>query len=586
MLDADVLIIGSGAAGMLAALESSQTAKVVMISKGSFGRDGATISAQADIAVDSKSCSKLLGLTRGDESDSADFFAADMLQEGSDLGDAELIDIHTHSIPKEIKKLVKLGLKLRGLEHNPGHRYPRSVYISAVELCNILRKEISHRQVFTFQYTVACDLVIRDGQVLGVIALDMLTRSLMEFRAKVTVLCTGGGMRLYPYSTAPCGLTGDGLAMAYRAGAEMSDMEFPMFLPYSLLLPRLLQGATFTHELAMLTGAHALNKRGERYLEKWDSIHMERTTRDINAVAAGMEIITGNGSPNGGTWLSLAHLPRNLINNIVSSLPEGLNNWRDGGFDLKKLLPNLSYDALETIPAAHFWNGGIVIDKDCKTSVPGLLAAGEGTAGLHGANRISGNGLAHAIVWGVRAGRTAAKIALKQRYVLSKGDGDNIAQISENVLKPLHKKSGCSPIELAKIIRTKAWQSISLVRNGHDINSFLVDLRGLYIEAEEQCIRSNTSVWNAELLVALQNVNMLDIAKVTATSAYLREESRGAHYRTDYPQTDGKWVQNVVIQKKSEKDFFSICRAKNSVAAKGNSITRTYGDKKYYENSD
>lgn len=544
--DVDVLVIGSGAAGMLAAIEASSLCRVALACKGAYGRDGATITAQADIAVDGGSCREKLGLREGDPFDSPENFAKDMLREGEYLGDPKLIAIQTESIPNEVERLRDAGLRLRGLVKNPGHSSARGVWISAVELCAILRKKLSQTSTKIFQHAVACELLTKGGEVAGALLWDMVAGGLFVVRARATILCAGGGARLYPYSTAPRGLTGDGLAMAYRAGARLRDMEFPMFLPYTLLAPKMLECVTFSHDLAALTDARALNRAGERYIAGWDPLRMERTTRDINSAAAGVEIQSGRGSPGGGVWLSLAHLPRNLIDEMGNWLPEGLSGWRYGGFNLKEHLPDLSKDALETIPASHFWNGGIVIDENGSTNVPALYAAGEGTGGLHGANRISGNGLGQAVVWGARVGRFAGKRAAA-RGAQPEVDEERVKDAIDLLMKPLKATGGLSPAMLAREIRAAAWEGIGLVRDEARMGSFTEKLGGLRGILAGQSARSGGLLWNRDLLVSIQNRNMLDVAACVVTAARRRTESRGAHYRSDFPYTENRWQCSIGI---------------------------------------
>lgn len=576
----DVLIIGSGAAGMLAAIEASPDCGVTLVCKGPFGRDGATIAAQADIAVDGRTCRALLGLD-ADDSDSPELLASDMLIEGGYLGDEELIAIQSESVGREVSALVERGLVLRGLVHNPGHSKPRSVWISARELASILRRDVTKAGVAVREYTMACELILDEGEVLGALLLDRVSCELYAVLARVTVIAAGGGMQLYPYSTAPSGLTGDGLAMALRAGAELSDMEFPMFLPYTLIEPKILRGVTFTHDLAMLTEAHALNRSGERFMKRWDPVRMERSTRDVNAAAAGLEIAEGRGSRAGGIWLSLTHLPANLIEEMGDWLPEGLSGWKYGGFDLKALLPDLSREALQTAPASHFWNGGIVVDAGCRTRVANLFAAGEGIAGLNGANRISGNGLAQAVVWGARAGRFAAAHTSRSGPVRDIGDG-RIEEVAAPFREASARRDGCSPIELTGRIRSEAWRGIGLVRDEKGLRAFMDfidEIRGLL---HTQAAFQEVWGWNEKLVASIENRNLADVASATATAALVRCESRGSHYRKDFPDTDEAWNVNVSLRIEGGRMASEAKAARNSHARVHRAGRHGYGDKRRY----
>jgi len=548
VIETEVLIIGSGGAGLQAAISARDAgADVIVLSKGEFGLDGATVAAEADMAIDSASCLKEFDLP-GDASDSPDAFLKDMVIEGEYLNDQDLVRRHVEDAPVRLRDLISWGVVPRDLVKTPGHSYPRGVWIPGYKLANILRRQVVKRQIPIREHTWVTRLVKKDGVVQGALAIDALSGSQIFYKALAVILCTGGAARMYPYATSSVFLTGDGMAMAYDAGAKLVDMEFPMFLPYTMLSPLAGRGIPFTHDVTNYLNAWALNREGFRYMIQWDPLRMERTTRDVNAVAAGMEILEGRASPSGGTWLSLAHLPANLIEHAGEWFPEALRGWKYGRIDLRTMLPDLSKDAVETIPAAHFFNGGIWIDEDGWTGVPGLFAAGEGTAGIHGANRISGNAITQIFVWGARAGKGAAKWVNEATAVhLDMNLIEGLAQLDRSFIE---RDDGITPSDLRKSLHETAWRNVGLVRSEEGLKKAVKEIAELVSLASKQRTSDKRRIFNNEWRKAIENCNMAQILLLVAQAALMRKESRGAHYRLDHPRTDDRsWLVRMAFRK-------------------------------------
>jgi len=583
-IDTDVLVVGSGGAGIRAAVEASFSCSVTVMSKGFSGFDGATVTAQADVAVDSAFCRDRLGLD-GDAGDSADKFAEDMLREGEFLADEVLVATHVEHAGNEVLRLRENGVNVLGLVQNPGHSFPRGVWMSGVEICRSLKKEmLSIPAIRVLDCTALIDILTEGGEAVGAVGFDLLNGESVYVSSKAVVLCCGGAMGLYPFITAPDGLTGDGMAAAFRVGAELVDMEFPMFLPYSVLKPDIISGVTFTHDLAMTLDVRALNREGRRYMEQWDPKRLEHATRDINAAAAGYEIFSGRGSKNGGVYLSLTHLPQNIIEYSSEWFPKTIANWRCGGFDLKKYLPNVTKDAIETIPACHFWNGGIKIDASGATSVPGLFAGGEGTGSLHGANRISGNGIAQALVWGAIAGKSASAWAVRKSrsYVPASQKMEDTAKEKTSFI---FGNGLGNPIEINRELKNKSWGKIGLVRTEESLTSFMTDLREIEEKIGTQGIRERFVKGNRDCLLLIQNRNLINIALMVCVAAQKRKESRGAHFRCDYKETDDRlWLKNTVISLKNDTLSVVTVPVNNSRSRSGSLIKRRYGEKEIPDN--
>jgi succinate dehydrogenase/fumarate reductase flavoprotein subunit len=546
VIETDILIIGSEGAGARAAIEAASLgASVVVTTKGIVGKSGATVTADADIDVDSRSCCELFGLP-GDPEDSPEKFMEDMIVEGAYLGDQNLIEIHCKEAPLRTKELVDWGARIDYLTKAPGHRYPRGIWIPGAEFARVLTREIAKRDIRLLEHLMVTDLLTKDNRVVGALGLDIQHGKIIVFKAKAVILCTGGAMRIYPHTTAPDELTGDGLAMAYRAGAELAEMEFPMFLPYCLITPSAVDGVDFSYNLSAYLESYALNRLGERYMARWDPIRMERTTRDVNSIAAGVEILEGRGSPNGGIYLSLKHLPNNLIEYTAEWLPEGINHWKYGNFHMKDFIPNLQENAMEVAPAAHFWNGGVRINEHCETNVPGLFAAGEGSASIHGSNRVSGNALTMTQVWGPRAGKYAALYA--NSIAREEINLDQVASLSQKLLAGFERKEGTDSIELRKRIRNLAFTKVGVVRNRSGLDDAITEIPKLKEDAGIPSLKCKTRVFNLEWVEAIQNQNMITVLEMVARASLMRTESRGALYRTDFPDVNNiDWTKHIII---------------------------------------
>lgn len=535
-LACDVLVIGAEGAGARAALEAArQGASVIAMTKGKSGRSGATLTAGGEISIDSRSATTVLGLD-GDLDDSPETFALDMLRAGEFLNDQRLVQVHASEAPYRIKELVEWGAKLEDLVQGPGHAYKRGVWITGLKLARLLSRRMKLAKIPVLEERMALEILTDPDGVTGVLALDIRRGRLELVRCKALVLATGGGMRIFPLVTAPEELTGDGMAMALRCGARLQDMEFPMFLPYTFLTPSALSGNVFPYEVSALMNAHALNRFGERYLQRWDPHNMEHTTRDVNSVAAAVEVLEGRGSLHGGTYLSLSHLPPNLVDFSSEWLPPNRRNWMADGFNLKDFFETPGQEAWEVAPACHFWNGGVHINDRCETGLPGLYAAGEGTAGIHGANRLSGNGLTMTQVWGQRAGKFAGEGAAETK--LRPPERDQLQLAVEKFDHLCLPGSGPNPLELRRQIRRTAGELVGIVRSGERLKQAQVEIDRLRSELPHQSARSPQPESNFEWVEALQNENQLDVLEAIVLSSLGRHESRGALYRQDFPEAD------------------------------------------------
>lgn len=548
-LRCDVLVIGTEGTGARAAIEAAeQGADVLAVTKGQVARSGATLTADGEIDVDSRSIREVFGLD-GSPDDSPEQFARDMIIEGDYLADQRLVAIHTEEAPARVKELLDWGAPLVGFFQAPGHSYPRGLWIPGLKIAHTLARQLRKRAMPVLENTMVLELLSDGEGVQGAIALHLPTGKLLLLRSRAVILATGGAMRAWPLITAPEELTGDGLAMAMRCGAAVQEMEFPMFLPYTFVAPPALRGVIFPYDVSALLRVHALNRHGDRYMARWDPQRLEGTTRDINSVAAAMEIREGRGSPAGGTFLSFEHLPRNLVEFSAEWFPGNMRNWRAAGFQLQEFMPQFREEAWEVAPACHFWNGGMRITEHCATNVRGLFAAGEGTAGIHGANRLAGNALTMTQVWGKRAGNAAASFARSVEH--RDLSGTLLSDTRDKVLHLLSGSVGPSVVEVRQELRRIARESVWIVREEESLVEGLSAISSLRDQLRTQSVQCRDLRFNRELVEALQNENMLDVLEAVTRASLARRESRGAMYRLDYPRTDDhRWLCNLVVQHK------------------------------------
>ena len=327
----------------------------------------------------------------------------------------------------------------------------------------------------------------------------------------------------------------DGIAMAYRVGAHLMDMEMVQFHPTGLVVPGSRLNGALLEEGLRGAGAHLFNGRGERYMERYDPERKERSTRDRVSRAGFMEIMAGRGTENGGVWIDVSHLGADFVEGNFEGMRDRCLRI---GFDLAR-------ERVEVAPTAHFNMGGIRINRDGFTNLEGLFAAGEDASGVHGANRLGGNGVAESTVYGARVGDAVAK------WVKSAAMGElhqsQIAEAEAAAVEFLNRAEGESPWALRDELGKVMWECVGIVRSGEKLKAALDKISSLRSRAEEMKAAGGR-VFNLTWQQALDMRNMLLGSELIARSALLREESRGAHYREDFTSTDNtNWLKNIYL---------------------------------------
>jgi succinate dehydrogenase/fumarate reductase flavoprotein subunit len=548
-IDADVAVVGSGGAGLMCVLHAA-TARpdldIAVISKGAVGRSGCTRMVQGGYNA-------VL-----DPSDTVELHFADTLQGGKYLNDQELAWTLVCDAPQVIHELeTRVGCFFdRGPDGRihqkafAGQQFDRTVHrgdLTGIEIMGRLRDQMFRLGVRELEDVRALDLVFdAAGEPAGVTVLDVMSGALAVVRARVIVVATGGAATMFRIAAPAREKTGDGVAMCWRAGLPMRDMEMMQFHPTGLLAGEARMTGAVLEEGLRGAGAHLLNASGERYMQRYDPERMERSTRDVVSRAGYTEIMAGRGTSDGGVMIDISHLGREEVERRFAGM---VARTRQIGQDL-------ATGPVKVSPTAHFHMGGTIIDRDCRTGFEGLLVAGEDAGGVHGANRLGGNGVAESTVYGARAGDTAAAVARERP--LRDPDPAQVRASAERALAPLRREGGGLPFELTRELKDAMWEGAGVVRDRAGLEQArerLEDLRERLAAVAVPGGPAANPAWQETLDLA----NQLTVARVIVASALAREESRGAHYRADHPeQDDARWLRVAVARRGDDDDAVEL----------------------------
>ena len=537
-IDAGVLVIGSGGAGMRAAIEASKNADVLLVSKGPLGRSGSTVLAGADVMADGKSLHDL-GI-ENDSSDSPDAWARDIVIEGFGLNDENLVEAYVNGAGEEIAELVRLGVTIR-------RAIPRAIITTGMSICGALRKGIAERgeSVSLLDNVMAIDLLTHGDRVVGALVLELVSGDLIAIQAKATILATGGWHQAYSFNAGPDEATGDGQAMAYRAGAELIDMEMVTFAPNILLAPPRHRGSLWFY---VLPGA-LLNSNGDAFLA-WENPKVAKLalTTEWNKLlfckASMREVLAGRGSPLGGVFFSMKHMPSNVFDLLEGRHP----GWRFQGDDFSELMERMRGGyAAEVGPAAEYFEGGVRINERCETSLPGLFAAGECTGGLFGANRVAA-ATTEMLVEGAIAGREAGRVAAKGKP--ADADQGQVEALAEVARSPFSREKGESVSEQRDRLREVAYRDVGVIREGSQLRGAVQALTDVVGATERIMLSTERREQNREWCSALELRNMAEVTLLSAMAAETRTESRGVHMRQDCPDLDNaNWRKHIIARR-------------------------------------
>ena len=540
-IDTDVLVIGSGAAGMYAAIEAARNgARVFMIDRSLIGRGGATIMAQMTVAA-----------ALGEEvPDAPGHHYADTIAAGRGLCDEKLAELLCDEAPACIRELDAWGVGWARKDNHitatiaPGHDRARCVYVDFINTGPAVSKTLRTVIARNKDIRKAGDICVVDlvadsgGEIAGAVGWHVSSGAAVTIAAKATVLATGGLTRLYRRNSASLNMGGDGYALALRAGASLIDMEFVQFFPIGHLAPRLvgmdpIMWDPFRYKL----GGRLLNGRMEEFTSRYGSDEDGKYVlpRDLATYAIIKEVEAGRGSPHGGAYLSFEHCSAAALRAAFGPV---IDRLAANNIDLTGM-------PVEVAPIAHYHMGGMVADAAMQTELPGLFAAGEVVGGANGANRLSGNAITEALVFGRRAGRSAAIHAGKiARHELRAEDARAALDLVASAGDAARNRNTAAMIARLQAIMA---DEVGPLRTATKLERAVAQIAALADELGERPPAANGG-FDLQRLEWFDLRNMLSVARAVARSALQRTESRGAHQREDFPQMLPQWQRHQRVR--------------------------------------
>jgi succinate dehydrogenase / fumarate reductase flavoprotein subunit len=547
MLRHDVLILGAGLAGLRGAVElARRTAGKVdigIVSKVQLMRAHSVCAEGGTGAV-----------LRTDEGDSLELHAWDTVKGSDFLADQDVVDRFVELSPEEILLLDHWGIPWTRDEHGRieqrpfgGHSYPRATLAADktgfFEMQTLYDTLLKYRNFTRYDELFVTDILVEDGRFAGLAGLHAPSGEMVTLQGRALLIASGGAGTLYGFTTYSQSVTGDGLAMAYRAGLPLEDMEFLQFHPTGLVPSGILITEGCRGE-----GGYLRNAAGERFLERYCPAKMELGPRDVISRGEMTELLEGRGfeGPDGMDYLhlDLTHLGAERINTRLPLIREVCIKF--AGLDPIR-------DPIPIRPVAHYSMGGIETDIDGATRVPGIWAAGEAACvSLHGANRLGSNSTAECLVWGgIAAGRIADELSqLPDPPALSE---DRIAAAASKIEEVLAREGEENLYDLRRELRSAMDRHVGVYRDGEGLAEALKLIREIKQRMERAPVADKSRVYNSNLFHALELENLLDLAEVTVAGALAREESRGAHARTDFTaRDDEQWLWHTLAWRRDE----------------------------------
>jgi succinate dehydrogenase/fumarate reductase flavoprotein subunit len=521
-IQTDVLVIGGGGAGFRAAIAAKQNGvKVLLASKGPLARCGATPMAGADFTLDGKSL-KGFGFP-GAADDSREKFFSDIVHQGFFLNNQRLLEQYVRSAPARLKELLAWGLKISRSEE-------RAVYTSGLWIMDVLLRRAKAAGVEFLEDVMILDLVRKDRRVQGAVGLDVKTGEFIRISSRAVVIATGGWHKAFWPTTGMRDLSGEGIVMAHRAGAEIGNMEFVTFCCPVLLSPPHCRGSIATYIMILRAGGRLRNTAGEEFLNKYDPFTVQKGTfmewnKLFLSLTTAKEVRAGLGSPNGGVFYDRGEMPWEEYEDRVTV---SLTGWKYKAIDLSDIAARLREgDSIEVGAVAEYY------------------AAGECTLGPFGANRVC-SAITEMLVHGADAGKNAAIFADQSKAAFPEKDA--FEAVEHKALLPLRRRDGIEPGPLRRQVQEMAHRHLGPVRIESDLKQFIEFLHKVKKDKLPALAAGlSGAVYNKAWLDALELSDMVHLLECAAKSALLRTESRGVHYREDYPQTDNDgWLVETI----------------------------------------
>jgi fumarate reductase (CoM/CoB) subunit A len=539
VIETDVLVVGGGLAGGHAAMMAArQGCQVLLVDKGFFGKTGVS-SGNAFGAY-------LAGVREGNTPDQ---FVQDMLEVGRHVNRREMVELFVDGITKGVMlESEKIGLIYKRDENNKLLRrgLGRHTYIlqfnwqhGPTMMRLGLVPELLGQGVRILNKMLVTKLLLSQGEVVGVFALDIINGSAKVIKARSTVLTTGNAARLFGFRAGSM-TTGDGYSLAYQAGATLRDMEF-VSCSVGLADTRLLEALVGQLSSSKGERPRMFNAKGERFMEKYNPVGLESGPKYKYMYAICNEVREGRGTKHCGVWIETSKLDKGALAHDVCTYELG-----PLGIDVEKT------ERLECTIAPYYFTGGVEYNIEHESRLPGLFVAGEVSGGLHGAERMEASSMAECVVFGQRAGEYAAKRAVK----LARSPGADRRQIQEEagrVEEFLLKEGSVSSSEVRAGLQEIMWKKVGFIRDGVKLNQAIEDLNGIRKELGNVKVRSKSLRHNTDWVEAIENQFLVDVAEMVTRASLMRQETRGAHCRDDFPQENDQWRKSVLIKRSGEE---------------------------------
>ncbi len=519
---------------MRAALELVKSnLKVVIVTKSLLGK-AHTVMAEGGIAA---------SLGDVDPEDNWKVHFNDTVVEGVYIGNWHMAELLAKEAPERVYELEKYGALFDRTPEGKimqrafgAHTYRRLCHVgdkTGMELIRTLEDQVLHKNVTVLDETIITRIFTSNGTVAGAIGLRIRDGKFVLIKSKATLVATGGCGRLYHVTSNSWESTGEGIALAFKAGATLRDMEMVQFHPTGMVWPPGVKGLLVT-EGVRGEGGLLFNTKGERFMLRYSPQKKELDARDVVARAIHNEIKEGRGTEHGGVYLDIRHKGAAFIK---KKLPGMYDQFKDfAGVDITK-------ERMEVAPTVHYFMGGIAVDAETgATNVKGMYSAGEAAGGLHGANRLGGNSLADILVFGRRAGAAMTDYikSSAQRTVINEND----VKAEVDRVKSYLKADGSNPYDIMAKLRDAMSEKVGIIRTGKDLVEALDEIRTLESQVGSIGVKGGL-LFNQGLMACIELENMLLVAKCIVMSALQRKESRGAHTRSDYPKKDPEFRLNI-----------------------------------------
>lgn len=540
---ADLLIIGMGAAAQMAALyahEINPELDILIVTKALKGKGGCSRMVQGGFNV---------VLSR---EDSHEKHLMDTLKGGQYINDQDLARTLVEQATPTVKEMeTKFGCffdrNADGTIHQKafaGQSFDRTVHkadLTGIEIISRLTEQVMKRRIPVLQECRAVELLLDEAgeMVTGALLLDMRRGEFIIAEAAATMVATGGGPTHYRFHAPGPEKSVDGIAMLYRAGVVMKDMEMLQFHPTGLIVPGSVVAGALLEEGLRGAGAHLFNGAGERYMLNYAPGVGERATRDVVSRSSYLEMIAGRACTEGGVQIDASHLGADFV---LKNFPGMAERCRQFNYDLAR-------GRVPVSPTAHFFMGGAVIDTDGRSTLERLFVAGEDAGGVHGANRLGGNGICDSCVYGRQTGKALGRYLSNGNRTIKETRRGQVEEFIARLSAPLRRPKGANPFELRKSIQELNWNKVGVARKEAGLSGALSDIEEIAAGVETASVTGG-AVYNMMYNTYLDIRSMIDATRMVAFSARLREETRGAHFRLDFPeQRDDYGLFNILLRR-------------------------------------